>query len=96
MLDPHAYGAPRTPPSLEGFLFPDTFQLVEPVKISALVDDQLARLQAAASRKVNLNYARRKHLTAYDVLKIASLIEAEAATAKDRPLRRLGHLQPPG
>ena len=35
---------------------------------------------------VNLSYARSKHLTAYDVLKIASMIEAEAAAPRDRPL----------
>ncbi len=35
---------------------------------------------------MNLSYARSKHLTPYDVLIIASMIEAEAATAHDRPL----------
>ena len=29
-----AYGAPRHTPDLEGFLFPDTYQLVEPISIS--------------------------------------------------------------
>ena len=33
-----AYGAPRHTPDLEGFLFPDTYQLVEPISIPALVD----------------------------------------------------------
>ena len=36
--------------------------------------------------KLNLGYARSHHLTPYDVLIIASLIEAEAATKHDRPL----------
>ncbi len=36
-----AYGAPRRTPDLEGFLFPDTYQLVEPISIQKLVDDQL-------------------------------------------------------
>ena len=35
---------------------------------------------------VNLRYARSKHLTPYDVLIIASMIEAEARIAGDRPL----------
>jgi UPF0755 protein len=75
-----AYGAPRRTPDLEGFLFPDTYQLVETIKISALVTDQLKtfRQQFAA---VNLAYARSKHLTPYDVLIIASMVQAEAQTA---------------
>jgi uncharacterized YceG family protein len=35
---------------------------------------------------VNLGYARSKHLTPYDVLIIASMVQAEAATAHDAPL----------
>ena len=85
LLSPHTYGAPRHVPSLEGFLFPDTFTLVDPIKASALVDDQLRDFKQRFA-KVNLSYARRKHLTPYDVVKIASLIEAEAASQRARPL----------
>jgi UPF0755 protein len=85
LLDPQAYGAPRHLPSLEGFLFPDTFQLVDPIKLSALVAAQLRDFKQRFAT-VNLAYARSKHLTAYDVLKIASLIEGEAATPHDLPL----------
>jgi UPF0755 protein len=85
LLDPHTYGAAKHVPSLEGFLFPDTFTLLAPVKVSALVDDQLRDFKRRFA-KVNLNYARRKHLSPYKVLTVASLIEAEAASAKARPL----------
>ena len=85
LLDPHKYGAPRKVPSLEGFLFPDTFSLVKPVKMSALVADQLKDFKRRFAG-VNLSYPRSKHQSAYDVLKIASLIEAEAASQKARPL----------
>ena len=85
LLDPHAYGAPRHVASLEGFLFPDTFSLVDPIRVSALVDDQLRDFKQRFGT-VNLGYARSKHLTPYDVLKIASLIEAEAASQQARPL----------
>ena len=64
LLDPHAYGAPRHVSSLEGFLFPDTFRLVKPVKVSALVADQLRDFKQRFAG-VNLNYARSKNLTAY-------------------------------
>jgi uncharacterized YceG family protein len=80
-----AYGAPRHTPDLEGFLFPDTYQLVEPISISKLVNDQLTTFRQQW-RHVNLGYARSKHLTPYDVLIIASMVQAEAATAHDAPL----------
>ncbi len=85
LLDPRKYGAPRNTPDLEGFLFPDTFSLVKPVKVSALVGEQLKDFKSRFAR-VNLSYARSKHLTPYEVLTVASLIEAEAASQKARPL----------
>jgi UPF0755 protein len=85
LLDLPAYGIRRAPPDLEGFLFPDTYQVVEPIKISALVKKQLTDFKKHFAG-VNMDYARSKHLTPYDVLKIASLVEAEAATARSRPL----------
>ena len=80
-----AYGAPRHTPDLEGFLFPDTYQLVEPISPPALVTDQLKTFRQQWAQ-VNLGYARSRHLTPYDVLIIASMVQAEAATARDRPL----------
>jgi peptidoglycan lytic transglycosylase G len=85
LLHPAAYGAPARTDSLEGFLFPDTYQLREPISIPALVADQLRQFRREFAT-VGLGYARRKHLTAYDVLIIASMVEAEAQTAHDRPL----------
>ncbi len=85
LIDFAAFGAPRQTPDLEGFLFPDTYQLVEPISIPTLVTDQLKTFRTQWSH-VNLSYARSKHLTPYDVLIIASMVQAEAATAHDRPL----------
>jgi UPF0755 protein len=85
LINPRAYGLRHPPETLEGFLFPDTYQLVEPIKIPALVADQLAAFKQNFA-KVGLGYAHRKHLTGYDVLTIASLIEAEADRERDRPL----------
>jgi UPF0755 protein len=82
-LDPSSYGAPKGTDSLEGFLFPDTYQVREPISIPALVSDQLQDFKRHFAG-VNLSYARSKHLTAYDVLTIASMVEGEAQTAGDR------------
>jgi UPF0755 protein len=85
LLDPRAYGAPRNNNSLEGFLFPSTYQVRDPVSIGAVVADQLKTFRQKF-RGVDLSYARRKHLTPYDVLIVASMVEAESATEHDRSL----------
>ena len=85
LLKPAHYGAPADTPSLEGFLFPSTYQLRDPIRVSALVADQLKTFRREYA-KVNFGYARSKHLTPYDVLIIASMVETEAGTAHDRPL----------
>ena len=77
----------RATKSLEGFLFPDTYQLrSRTATAKALVNLQLRHVQDASSRKVDLKRARRKHLSRYDVLIIASMIEREAQVPKDRRL----------
>jgi UPF0755 protein len=85
LLDPVAYGAPRRTPSLEGFLFPDTFQLRAPIRLSALINDQLTTFKQTFGR-IDMAYARSRHLTPYDVLIIASIVEKESATRHDDPL----------
>ncbi len=84
LLDSRQYGAPKRTPTLEGFLWPDTYNLRKPVKLSVLIDDQLVRFKQEFA-KVNLRYAASKNLTAYDVLKIASLISEEAMLTQDLP-----------
>ncbi len=85
LLNPKQYGLKHPPKTLEGFLFPDTYQLVEPIKMSALASDQIKAFKQHFS-KIDFSYARSHHLTPYDVLIIGSLIEGEAATKHDRPL----------
>jgi peptidoglycan lytic transglycosylase G len=85
LLDPRRYGAPARVPSLEGFLFPDTYQLRDPITVGALVADQLKTFKQEFAR-VNLHYSASRHLSAYDVLIIASLVQAEAQRPGDQPL----------
>ncbi len=94
-LRPRRYGAPPGA-SLEGFLFPATYELrASRASASRLVREQLRAFKQNFAT-VNLRRARRKNLTAYDVLIIASMIERETAVAQRAPARRRGHLQPPG
>jgi UPF0755 protein len=85
LLNPVTYGAPATTPSLEGFLFPNTYQLRQPVRLSGLIADQLKTFKQTFAG-VNMSYARSRHLTPYDVLIIASIVEKESATTHDDPL----------
>jgi uncharacterized YceG family protein len=70
---------------LEGFLFPATYDFQYDTTSRQLVADQLQTFCERWSG-VDLAYARSKNLTRYDVLKIASMVEEEAATQHDRPL----------
>jgi uncharacterized YceG family protein len=85
LLDPTTYGAPKGTNSLEGFLFPDTYQLTDPVNISALVTDQLTNFKRQFAT-VGERYARSQHLTPYAVVIVASMIEGEAQKPSDRAL----------
>jgi UPF0755 protein len=85
LLSLRAYGAPRGA-SLEGFLFPATYELVRAhATARRLVEEQLQAFKRTFGA-VDLRYARRKHLTPYDVITIASMVEREAAVPSDRPL----------
>src|SRR5206468_378380 len=68
-----------------GDLKPGVYQLKKGASARTLVKEQLQAFRQNFS-KVNLSYARKKNLTPYDVLTIASMVEREAAVEKDRPL----------
>jgi UPF0755 protein len=84
-LNPSKYGAQGRARNLEGFLFPDTFQVKSGTPASNLVQLQLQDF-ARRIKGVKMKYARSKNLTTYDILIIASMIEREAQLDKERPL----------
>jgi UPF0755 protein len=79
------YGAPKGTPSLEGFLFPATYELKPGASTRRLVRAQTAAFKRNLA-SISLRRARRKNLTVYDVVTIASMIEREASSARDRRL----------
>jgi peptidoglycan lytic transglycosylase G len=83
-LDPREYGA-KAASSLEGFLFPATYELKKGRPVGALVEAQLSTFRQKFET-IDTRAARKKNLTPYDVLIIASLVEREASVPKDRPL----------
>jgi uncharacterized YceG family protein len=85
-LRPAIYGAPRSTRSLEGFLFPDTYELRRAdATAKRLVGKQLAAFKKSFG-SISMKTAKRKKLSRYDVLIIASMIEREALVPKDRAL----------
>jgi UPF0755 protein len=70
--------------SLEGFLFPATYQFTATTTAVQLMRAQLKTFERNWNG-VSLAYARSKNLTPYDVLTIASMIEKEAVAPEERP-----------
>lgn len=84
-FDASSYGAPAGLQSLEGFLFPATYFEFPHGSVKTLVAQQLQAFEQTF-RQLHLARARAAHLTPYDVLIIASMVEREAQVPADRPL----------
>jgi UPF0755 protein len=78
-------GAPKGTETLEGFLFPATYELRAGSSARDLVDKQLDAFRDNLGR-IDLTRARRKNLSRYDVVIIASMIERETFCDRERPL----------
>jgi UPF0755 protein len=75
----------ESPETLEGFLFPATYEFLPRTTTKQLVNKQIAAFNRAWE-KVDLEYAKSKKLTAYDVVIIASMVEKETLAPEERPL----------
>jgi hypothetical protein len=71
--------------SMEGFLFPATYELFRTDTARDLVRKQLDAFEQNMAG-IDMSYARSRNLTRYDVVKIASMIEREVSVAEERPL----------
>jgi UPF0755 protein len=70
---------------MEGFLFPNTYYFDKTSTSQFLAREQLQTFETEWD-KVDISYAQRKNLTPYDVLKIASMIQAEVAVPSEDKL----------
>jgi UPF0755 protein len=84
LLSPRHYGAPAGPSNLEGFLFPATYELTAGAPVGRLVDEQLTAFRERFTSE-DVRRARELHVTPYQLLTVASMIEREAQTEHDRP-----------
>jgi uncharacterized YceG family protein len=85
LLSPAHYGAPRSTGSLEGFLFPATYE----VRVGAGARELVAQQLTAFRQRYGASFirtARSRGVSAYQMLTIASMVEREAAVARDRAL----------
>jgi cell division protein YceG involved in septum cleavage len=81
-LNPAKYGG-KDAKDLEGFLFPDTFELEKRASAADLVQLQVEDFKRRIAG-VDMGYARSKNLTIYDVVTIASMVEDEAGVESQR------------
>jgi UPF0755 protein len=81
---PGRFAGDRRRRSLEGFLFPATYEFLRKTTSKQLVAAQLVAFRRAW-KSVDMRYARSKHLTRFDVLIIASMVEKEAIAPDERP-----------
>ena len=70
---------------LEGFLFPATYDFLRNTTSTAARAAAARRRSQRTGARSTCAYARKKNLTPYDVLIIASLVEKEALVPDERP-----------
>jgi UPF0755 protein len=82
--------------SLEGFLFPDTYELGPDVTPKEVVDMFVANFDARAGAVIaeqlpgkvifDINLGDYRPMTAYDIVTLASIVEREAVVDEERPI----------
>jgi UPF0755 protein len=74
-----------TGPSLEGYLFPDTYQFVRGMSVDEMLGRMVQRMRAKVTPEV-LARARARGLDMHGLLTMASIIEREAVDASEQRL----------
>lgn len=82
-LNPRRYGAPGGTPSLEGFLFPATYEIYAGEPATRLVTRQLGAFEERFG-STQARSARALGITPYQLLIVASMVEREAQIPSDR------------
>jgi len=75
----------NAPPSVEGFLFPETYNVPVDIPIEALITLILDTFNARVTDKLRQEATAAK-MTLYDVLTLASIVEREAVATNERPI----------
>ncbi len=83
LLNPRHYGAAHGTASLEGFLFPATYDMTKGAPVERLVEAQLTAFRENFTES-QVARARALHVTPYELLTVASMVEREAQIPGDR------------
>jgi cell division protein YceG involved in septum cleavage len=83
LLNPVHFGAPSGTRDLEGFLFPATYDMYVGAPVSGLVHEQLIAFRENFGQ-TEIAHAQALHVTPYELLTIASMVEREAKVPGDR------------
>ncbi|QGF24526.1 endolytic transglycosylase MltG [Raineyella fluvialis] len=83
--DPASVGAPAYAKTLEGYLFPDTYQLGDTTTAKQILVAMVDEYKQAAGQVGLEQAATALHHTPAEVVAVASVVEAEARTPADRP-----------
>ena len=73
------------PKHVEGFLFPATYDFTETTTTADLVKQQIEQFELTWA-ELDLSFAEKRGLTAYDVLKVASMVEEEVKEPRERKI----------
>lgn len=86
-------GSPRTAwsfgiesESLEGYLFPDTYQVTKGVRVEEILGRMVQRFRDRAATADVVARARQRGLSLHQLVTLASIVEKEAALAAERPV----------
>ncbi len=85
LIDNYDYDYLKGLESLEGFLFPKTYEILAQYRASDIVEMMLAQYQLETG-DLDYGQAQEKGLSRYDILKIASMVEREAYIPEERAL----------
>jgi len=75
----------NAPPSLEGFLFPETYNVPYDIASETLIALMLETFGQRVSDKTRQQIAAQK-MTLYEAITLASIVEREAVVASERPI----------
>ncbi|MCJ7727823.1 MAG: endolytic transglycosylase MltG [Actinobacteria bacterium] len=81
----YSYDYLKDAESLEGFLFPKTYEITIDYSARNIIEMMLAQYQFETG-SLDYSFSEDKGFTRYDILKIASMIEKEAYIAEERGL----------
>ncbi|NLI13961.1 MAG: endolytic transglycosylase MltG [Peptococcaceae bacterium] len=77
---------PKGDKRLEGYLFPDTYQVMRGSSEKSIIEMMLQRFEKEMKDLDYLNQAKAGHVSLHEAVTVASLIEREARIDEERPL----------